>query len=136
MRLSTLSPLILVSVLAGCAPYAAEPRTAKAESKLTRALEGKVAGAAINCLPSYRANDMTIIDDGTLLFRQGSATVYRNDPPGGCSRLGDGTYTLVTRTMGGSLCRGDIAQVVDLPSGMTVGSCSMGEFVPYRSAAR
>jgi hypothetical protein len=49
--------------------------------------------------------------------------------------LGAGHYALVTRQFSGSLCRGDIATVADLSSGMTVGSCVMGDFVPYTSPA-
>ena len=38
---------------------------------------------------------------------------------------------LVTRTSGTGLCSGDIARVVDVSNGITVGSCALGEFVPY-----
>jgi hypothetical protein len=75
---------------------------------------------------------MVVIDDNTVLFRNGR-TVYRNDFQGGsCSRLGSGNYALLTRRTGGiGLCRGDIAEVKDLTVGITVGSCVMGDFVPY-----
>jgi hypothetical protein len=53
---------------------------------------------------------------------------------GGCGNLGGG-YTLVTKTYGtAELCRGDIAQVVDLQSHFTVGSCVFGDFIPYAKA--
>ena len=29
------------------------------------------------------------------------------------------------------MCSGDIATVADLRTGMTVGSCTLGDFVPY-----
>jgi hypothetical protein len=74
---------------------------------------------------------MTAIDDNTIAFRQGSR-VYVNHPSGGCSRLNDG-FALVTRTPSTRLCRGDIAQVVDMHNGFTVGSCTLGDFVPYAS---
>ena len=38
---------------------------------------------------------------------------------------------LVTRDSIGQLCNGDIAQVVDTMSGSNVGTCVMGDFVPY-----
>ena len=127
--------LLITAAASACASSAApEPRTAKAQTKLTHELAGKVAGKPVDCLPFYRSNDMVIIDDNTILFRDGS-TVYRNDPPGGCSPLGSGNYTLVTKTVGGiGLCRGDIATVVDLPNRFTVGSCSFGDFIPYKPA--
>jgi hypothetical protein len=72
-----------------------------------------------------------VIDDNVILFNEGRRT-YVQAPRGGCSPLGSGHYTLVTKSFGGmGLCRGDIAQVVDLQSGMTVGSCSLDAFVPY-----
>jgi hypothetical protein len=51
---------------------------------------------------------------------------------GSCSGLGSGHYALVTKQYG-QLCRGDIGQVMDLSTGMHVGSCVMGDFVPYVS---
>ena len=130
MRVLALAPLAL---LAACGPIVPDVRTAKAQTQLTRALAGKVAGKAVNCLPQYRSSDMTVIDGNTILFHDGK-TVYRNDPVGGCSPLGGGGYALVTRTSLGSLCSGDIATVLDTSAGMTVGSCSLSEFIPYRSA--
>ena len=118
--------------VAGCTAYPPQPfqRTPAAESKLQSLLAGRVAGPPQACLPSYRADSMINIDSNTVLFRDG-ATYYRNDFQGGCSRLDMG-YTLVTRTTGSSLCRGDIAQVVDLQTGSSPDTCSFGYFVPYR----
>ena len=130
------SALLLVPACAACASSTvSEPRTAKAETQLARALAGKAAGAPVSCLPSHRTNDMTIIDDNTILFREGRNLVYRNDPRGGCSPMGRGGYTLVTRSSTGHMCRGDIVRVVDLTSKITAGSCSLGDFVPYRTEA-
>ena len=130
MRAFALAPLAL---LAACGPIVPDVRTAKAQTELTRELAGKVAGKAVNCLPQYRSSDMTVIDNNTILFRDGK-TIYRNDPPGGCSPLGSGSYALLTHNSLGSLCSGDIARVFDTSAGITVGSCSLSEFIPYRSA--
>ena len=102
---------------------------------MTKALAGKVAGQPVDCLPTYRTNDMSIIDDNTILFRDGRNLVYRNDPPGGCSPMSRSGYTLLTRSSSSQTCRGDIVRVVDLTSHITVGSCSLGDFIPYRAAA-
>ena len=109
-----------------------ETRSARAEAHLQSLLAGRVAGPPQACLPSYRSNDMVVVDDNTLVFRDG-ARVYRNDlAGGGCSRIGRGQYALLTRLYGTSdLCRGQVADVVDVSNGMTVGSCVMGDFVPY-----
>ena len=131
-RLLTL--IVAPLALAACSTEMAGPvqRTSKQEAMMRRELAGKVPGKPVSCLPSYRAGDMTIVDDNTILFRDGRRT-YVQSPRGGCAPLGSGNYTLVTKSFGGSgLCRGDIARVVDLQGGgMTVGSCSFDDFVPY-----
>ena len=102
-----------------------------AQDRLARELAGLIPGPSQACLPSYRTQDMVPIDDNTLLFRDGPNLVYRNDLNGGCTMPGNG-YTLVTRSTSSGLCRGDIAQIVDLRNHVTVGSCVLGDFVPYR----
>lgn len=127
----SMSLLFLTAALGACAVGPEPGRTAEAEAHLDKLIAGKVAGRPISCLPHYSANDMTVIDDGTIVFKNGR-TVYRNDFQGGtCSNLSRGHYALVTRTTGSGLCRGDIAEVRDLSAGMGVGSCVLGDFVPY-----
>jgi len=127
--------LIAVSASACAASAMTEPRTAKAEAKLQTALQGKVAGAPVSCLPPYRADDMTIIDDNTILFRDSSKRVYRNDPPGGCPPMGSGNYALVRRSINAQMCRGDIVSVVDVTNKINAGSCTLGSFIPYTAVA-
>lgn len=128
------SILVAAATLAGCASYAQQPayRSANNDRDFHKALAGKVAGRPVDCLQSYNAGDMQVIDDNTILFRQGSRT-YVQSPVGGCAPLGSGNYTLVTKSFGSmGLCRGDIARVVDLSGGgFTVGSCSLNSFVPF-----
>lgn len=121
-----------MTVLSAC-ETAPEPvsRTASDQQAYDKTLAGKVAGPATKCLPTYRSNDMTVIDEGTILFRDGRTT-YVNNTLGRCNQLGRSGYAMVTRNVGPQLCRGDIATVTDTMSGMTVGSCSLGDFVPYR----
>lgn len=74
---------------------------------------------------------MQVVDDYTILFHDGR-TVYVQNPRGGCSGLGSGANTLVTRQFGTTqLCSGDINRVVDLQTGMSGGSCVFSQFVPY-----
>jgi len=70
------------------------------------------------------------IDNSTVAFKNGS-TVYVNHLIGECSGLKSGWYTLVTRSSGPGMCRGDIADVADVRTGMVVGSCAIGDFTPY-----
>ena len=124
--------ILAATALAGCATAPPQPRSAQAEQHLQQLLAGKVAGAPQSCLPSNRSSDMVVIDARTVLFRDGSRRVWRTEMRGGCTLLGSSHYTLVTRSFGGQgLCSGDLAQLADLSTGMIVGSCSWGEFVPY-----
>jgi hypothetical protein len=130
-RLSLL--LVAAAALASCttAPSPSATQTARSQSEFQRLTAGKVAGAPISCLPHYRANDMVVIDENTIAFKDG-ARVYVAHMNGPCSSLGGPGYALLTRNTGGlGLCRGDIAQVIDTSAHLTVGSCSIGEIVPY-----
>lgn len=127
----SVSLLVAAAVMAGCSTAPQQVgRTVEAEATLDRMLGGRVAGQPLSCLPPYGRNEMVTVDGNTILFRSGS-TVYRNDlRSSGCSNLGGG-YSLVTQNSGGRLCSGDIAQVADIRNGITVGSCVLGDFVPY-----
>jgi hypothetical protein len=128
-------PLLLVTAaVAGCTTAPPAPtRTAQGQAEFQRLTAGKVAGSPITCLPSYNADDMVKIDDSTVAFKQGRR-VYVNHLIGECNGLSSGFYTLVTKSSGSGLCRGDIARVADVRSGITVGSCAIGDFVPYSPA--
>ena len=125
---------IAVAALAGCETAPDAPtRTASDQQAYDRALAGKTAGAPQKCLSTLRSNDMTVIDEHTILFRDGRTT-YVNNTLGECNQLGRSGYAMVTRNVGPQLCRGDIVNVTDTMSGMTVGSCAIGDFIPYRPA--
>ena len=125
-------PLLLAAAaVSSCATQPPAPtRTAEAQVEFAKLTADRVPGAPITCLPSYRAGHMTPIDDSTLVFKDGSR-VYVNHLIGECSLLKSGFYTLVTRSNGMGMCRGDIADVADVRTGMTVGSCAIGDWVPY-----
>lgn len=124
------------ATLAACSTAPAEPmRSARAQQELAEALAGRVAGRPVSCLPNYRANDMRIIDDWTILFRDGR-TIYLQNPRGGCPGIGSRRNILVTRLFGtNQLCSGDISHLVDPVSGIGGGACVFSEFVPYTRPA-
>lgn len=123
--------LLAGAVLSSCAAAPQPGRSAQAESHFQQLLAGKVAGRSAACLPSYRARDMVVIDDQTIAFRDGGRRVWVTNLSNSCNNLGSGHYALVTRNFSSNLCRGDIAEVADLSTGMTVGSCVLGDFTPY-----
>lgn len=130
-------PLIIGTAVAGCAmaPQPAAAPSAQAQSRLAQLLGGKVAGAPQSCLPSWRSQDMVVIDDSTIIFRESGSRVWLQKPQNPCDRLGTSTTALVTRTPTNQLCRGDIAQVIDPTINVATGSCVMGDFVPYTKTA-
>jgi hypothetical protein len=131
--LVSLNILGVLALTTSCAPNPVyEQRAAAREAaELSRELAGRVAEAAQRCLPSFRTTNLSVISDEVLLYRDGR-TIWVQRPRGGCSGLGSGGNTLVTRQYGTSeMCDGDFNQVVDLRTGMLAGSCVFGPFVPY-----
>ena len=132
-------PLLIVGVLTGCtyAPAQQAPMVdQRAQARLNQLLAGKVPGRPQACLPHFRADDMVVIDDYTIAFRDGTDRVWINKPPGGCNLLSAGPYALVTHTSIGSTCRGDIANVADTMNHASVGTCVFSDFVPYTTPGR
>jgi len=121
-----------VAILAACSTTAPQPeRSAEAEAQLTKALAGRVAGTPVKCIPTYRADDMDIIDDWTILFKDGS-TVYVQNPRGGCPGIANHRNVLVSRPMPSyQLCSGDIQHLFDPVSKIGGGACVFSDFVPY-----
>ena len=130
-----LAAALTAATIAGCAgqPMIAD-RDPRSDARLAHALAGKVAGAPVTCLPSYRTNHMEVIDRDTIVYRDGR-TSYVQHTNGDCYPNGPhGGYYLVTKSFGsGELCRGDIATVVDSSSRSFAGSCSFNAFIPYRT---
>lgn len=138
MNLRTLTLLILASsaALTACSTAPAqESRSPQAAKELAHTLAGRAPGEPVNCITNFRSSNMQIVDEWTILFKDGS-TIYVQNPPGGCSGLGHGQYALVSRQIGpNQICRGDINRLVDLRTGMEGGSCVFGPFVPYTKAS-
>ncbi|HET9336065.1 MAG TPA: hypothetical protein VFO12_06615 [Sphingomicrobium sp.] len=108
-----------------------QTQSPRAQRELAEALSGRTPGPPLRCIPGYRSDQMQVIDDYTILFRDGR-TIYLQKPRDGCIGLSSGNRTLVTRKFGTSeTCQGDINHLVDMPSGMQTGSCVFGPFVPY-----
>lgn len=127
------------ALLAGCMMGAPGPgadaetmRSASGQRALDALMAGRTAGPPVSCIPGYNARDMQVIDGQNVAFRVGTRTVYMARLSQGCSLLGAGGYSLLTRQFGGSgLCRGELAQVVDFRNNVTVGSCVVQDIVPY-----
>jgi len=136
LRTKLIIGLASAAILTSCTTAPAEvTRSPKAQRELAEALAGRVPGKPVTCLPSYRSDHMQIIDDWTILFRDGR-TIYVQNPRGGCPGIGSRRNVLVTRLFGtNQLCSGDISHLVDPVSGIGGGACVFSEFVPYTRTA-
>ena len=128
--------LSAAAMVGSCSTTPAEQaRSPKAQRELADALAGRVPGKPVTCLPSYRADNMQIIDDWTILFRDGR-TVYVQNPRGGCPGIASRRNILVNRLFGtNQLCSGDISHLLDPVSGIQGGACVFSDFVPYTKPA-
>ena len=124
-----------LALLAGCAMNdPAETRMAESDrASLAAALEGyEQAGPAVSCVNQRDLQGNRSAGEGAIVFQgRTNGMLWVNRPAGGCPSLNWGR-TLVTRTPSTQLCRGDIANVVDLGSGGQYGGCGLGDFTPYR----
>jgi hypothetical protein len=122
---------IVATVVIGAGAPSAQLHTPEAQAKLDKALEGRVAGEPEKCLRPDKTSNPIGIDDSTILFRDGPR-IWRNELQSGF-QCGDlrGRKALVTVGMGRRTCRGDTLQVVDLNLGQMIGTCVLGDFVPY-----
>ncbi len=103
----------------------------KEQAKFDKKIAGREAGKPVSCINRTDQKNMTVIGDKYLIYSRSSnpKTIYVNEPYGGCRDVD--RHTLVTRRPSSQLCRGEIAQVKDFPSGAFIDSCSFGSFVPY-----
>ncbi len=107
------------------------PMRARGEARLARELEDKSAGPPQACISRFEAERMDSPTEEVLLFRVSNQLVYVNRPETGCPATG-GSRRIERRSIGTNLCRGEAFQVIDNQSGAYVGSCILGDFVPYR----
>lgn len=109
------------------ARLAAEDKT---RAGLDRELAGLVPGPPQSCLQTFERRDVKAFGE-TLVYSGGPGGARYVVQAVGCRGVGDDSI-LVTRTPTAQLCRGDIATTVDRTSQFQTGSCSFGDFIPYR----
>jgi hypothetical protein len=128
----TMRSLLLLaagSLLAAAPAAQAGPRD-DAETRIARAVEGRVAGEPVDCISLNRVRSSQMIDDEAIIFDAGS-TIYVNRPRAGRESL-DEQNTLISRTSTSRLCSIDTMQVYDPALRTRTGVVFLGEFIPYR----
>ena len=124
-------PIIAASVALAAGTAGAAPRLAP-EERLARALEGRTAGAPVDCIWLRNVRSSRIIDKTAILYDAGG-TIYVNRPRNGAESL-DRDDTLVTKLHSSQLCSIDVVNLYDSGSRMQRGVVFLGPFVPYRKA--
>jgi hypothetical protein len=119
----------LGGLLAATAPVQARDKV-DGETKLAKALEGRVAGTPVDCVNLRQVRSTTIIDGVGILYDTGP-TIYLNRPRSGAKSL-DKWDTLVTKLHTSELCSIDTVHLYDSGTRMQTGFVFLGEFVPYR----
>jgi hypothetical protein len=115
---------------AGTAPAA--PRL-DPETRLARALEGRVPGEPVRCISLRNIRSSQIIDETAILYDAGG-TIYVNRPREGRESL-DRDDILVTKLYSSQLCNVDVVHLHDRTSNFQTGFVFLGDFVPYRRAS-
>jgi hypothetical protein len=129
IRWIALSAAVALGATAGAATQSSQ--MTKAEKELAKALEGRVAGEAKECISSSFLQGPEIIDDKTILYREVGRTIWRNDVIGPCPSLAP-METLVVEMHGAQLCRNDRFRVLPFGGGIPSAPCRLGKFVPYK----
>jgi hypothetical protein len=122
---------ILLSLAAAAtlaAPAAASPRL-YGEAKLAKMLEGRTAGAPVDCIDLQRVYSTEIIDKTAIVYESGR-TLYVNRPRAGAESL-DRSDTMLVKPFDHRLCRVDTVQMFEQGARFFKGSVFLGDFVPY-----
>ncbi|MET0365178.1 MAG: hypothetical protein ABW169_11050 [Sphingobium sp.] len=130
MRFSPrIAPIVALAAigLMSAGAHAASPKTP--QDRLAKALEGRVAGKPVDCIPLRQIQSSQIIDRTAIIYQVGR-TLYVNTPQSGANFLDSGDI-LVTDTHSPDLCSIDTVRLVDQGTRFPSGSVGLGKFVPY-----
>ena len=134
LPLNALSLGMLSALVAGCAMSPEAESAAAEEAALNPILSAEPIGPPRSCLNSRLVRSTEGVSDRVILFRTVGGELYRNELPNRCPGAGrDEAFSY--RTTISSICRAEIIRFFDPVSGVSFGSCSLGEFVPIAEDA-
>ncbi len=126
--------LALALALAGASTPAGPPHDAKAQARLDKLLDGRVADSTKACIPVDWTKSTIAIDGYTLAFRDGPRIWLNNlRANSGCEMIGH-PYAMETESHVRQVCSGTTVNVLDLSEaggGAPVGACTLGDFTLY-----
>ncbi|OYW16069.1 MAG: hypothetical protein B7Z39_02640 [Novosphingobium sp. 12-64-8] len=105
------------------------------EEQLAKMLEGRVAGAPVDCIFMPTVSSSRVIDKTAIVYDAGR-TLYVQRPKTGAESLDDNDV-LVTRLTGSQLCSIDTVQLYNRGVGnFWRGFVGLDKFVPYTRPAK
>jgi len=122
--------MCLIGVMSTLAALPAQAASVAPEARLAKALEGRVAGKPVDCIPQHQIQSSQIFERTAILYKMGSVW-YVNRPRTGANFL-DRDDILVTDTHSPNLCSVDIVRLLDQSSRFPDGTLGLGTFVPYK----
>ena len=122
--------LPIVALLTCTAGASAQDPETRAELELVKALEGLTPGTPQECISATFTQGPEIINDQTILYREGRK-VWRNDLIGKCPSLKP-SETIAIEVNGGQICHNDRFRVIPYGGGIPSAPCRLGKFVPYK----
>jgi hypothetical protein len=117
-----------LALIAATTAMMAMARTPSPDAVDARTLPAR--GEARQCMSVRDAQQFQPVNDQVLMVRTGANRWFRNELRAPCPRMASFGRTIVLRASGGSVCAGEVFDVVDLQSRMTFGSCALGNFEP------
>lgn len=93
-------------------------------------LAGRVAGKAVDCIDRSRVGGPDVIDSRTILYRETTRRIWRNDLPAACPGLRP-TATLIIDAYGSRTCSNDTFRANEPGSVIPGPYCRLGKFTPY-----
>jgi hypothetical protein len=121
---------LAIGALAAAVPAVAARDSARGEAELARIIDGRTAGAPVDCLTSFQRRNMEVVDHTAIVFRDGD-TLYVNRPQG-VSFLTWNDIPVFKIWGSNQLCDKDMAELRDRSTGMSGAAIVLNQFVPYR----
>lgn len=130
MKKAAIALLTATALLAGPA-IEAKPRIS-GEEKLAKLLEGREAGAPVDCISFSQSRDARVIDKTAIVYGSGR-TIWVNRPTNADDL--DDDDVMVTKTSLSQLCRLETVRMHDRSQFFFTGFVGLNQFVPYRKVA-
>jgi len=121
--------LCLIGVMLMTSALPAQAARLDPETRIAKALEGRVAGKPVDCIQQHWIESSEIFEKTAILYKVGR-TWYLNRPASGREFL-DRDDVLVTNTHSSNLCSIDVVRLLDPGMLFPSGSLGLGRFVPY-----